>query len=104
MFRFSNEYVHSVCGQQWYCQINTLLVCSAMADNKCRGLGDSKFTVRGQSTPTAVAQEPAYATAVGWPLACSGSKQIYQIKVLTHFVSLCALLYDLIKTVFNKAR
>ena len=47
-----------LCGQQW-CQINTLLVCSAMADNKYRGLGESKFTAsRGQSTPTAVAQEP----------------------------------------------
>ena len=65
--------MHSVCGQQG-CQINTLLVCSAMADNKYRGLGDSKFTAsRGQSTPTAVAQEPAYATAVGCHLARSGS-------------------------------
>ena len=90
--------MHSVCGQQW-CQINTLLVCSAMADNKYRGLGDSKFTAKGQSTPTAVAQEPAnaYATAVGCPLAISTTDYSNQ---LMNFVSLCALLYDLIKSIF----
>ena len=47
-----------------------------MADNKHKGLaGDSKFAAsRGQSTPTAVAQEPAYAIAVGCPPARSGSR------------------------------